>query len=117
MVPMKMNELWRLRNRTSATVGFCVLAGIVTAGLGYATTVYAQHRMHGQQVKEDQNHPWMNASLSADERAAMVLKELTLDEKIDLLHGMGMPGCRGKCSTPNRSWGTVARDLFLECLG
>jgi beta-glucosidase len=35
---------------------------------------------------------WMNKSLSADERASLVLKELTLDEKIDLLHGQGMPG-------------------------
>ncbi len=35
---------------------------------------------------------WMNTTLSADERADLVLKELTLDEKIDLLHGQGMPG-------------------------
>jgi beta-glucosidase len=35
--------------------------------------------------------PWMNTQLSPDERAALVLKELTLDEKIALLHGVGMP--------------------------
>ena len=35
---------------------------------------------------------WMNKTLSADERADLVLKELTLDEKIELLHGQGMPG-------------------------
>jgi len=34
--------------------------------------------------------PWMNKSLSPDERAEMVLKQMTLDEKIDLLHGNGM---------------------------
>jgi beta-glucosidase len=34
--------------------------------------------------------PWMDTSLSPDQRADMVLKELTLDEKIDLLHGNGM---------------------------
>jgi beta-glucosidase len=34
----------------------------------------------------------MNASLSPDERAALVLKEMTLDEKIQLMHGQGMPG-------------------------
>ena len=89
---MKMNELWRLRGRASATIGFYVLAGIVAVSLAYAITVYAQHRMPGQPIKEDRNHPWMNASLSPDERADMVLKEMTLDEKIDLLHGMGMPG-------------------------
>jgi beta-glucosidase len=36
--------------------------------------------------------PWMNANLSPDDRAAMVLKEMTLDEKITLLHGTGMKG-------------------------
>jgi beta-glucosidase len=35
--------------------------------------------------------PWMNAKLSPDERADLVLKEMTLDEKIALLHGVGMP--------------------------
>ncbi|HEX3435139.1 MAG TPA: glycoside hydrolase family 3 C-terminal domain-containing protein [Pseudacidobacterium sp.] len=37
------------------------------------------------------DRPWMNKSLSPDERADLVLKQLTLDEKIDLLHGNGMP--------------------------
>ncbi len=36
--------------------------------------------------------PWMNASLSPDERASMVVKEMTLDEKISMLHGTGMAG-------------------------
>jgi beta-glucosidase len=35
--------------------------------------------------------PWMNASLSPDERADLVLKEMTPDEKIAMLHGVGMP--------------------------
>src|ERR1700685_1299786 len=35
---------------------------------------------------------WMNRSLSPDERASMVLKEMTLDEKISMLHGTGMVG-------------------------
>jgi beta-glucosidase len=34
--------------------------------------------------------PWMNRSLSPDDRAALVVKEMTLDEKISLLHGTGM---------------------------
>src|SRR5664279_3248276 len=34
-------------------------------------------------------HPWMNQSLPPDERADMVLKEMTLDEKIQLVHGTG----------------------------
>jgi beta-glucosidase len=35
--------------------------------------------------------PWMNTSLSPDERADLVIKEMTLDEKIATLHGVGMP--------------------------
>jgi len=35
--------------------------------------------------------PWSNTTLSPDERADLVLKELSLDEKIALLHGVGMP--------------------------
>ena len=34
--------------------------------------------------------PWMNPNLSPDDRAEMVLKQLTLDEKIALVHGNGM---------------------------
>jgi beta-glucosidase len=39
-----------------------------------------------------QSHAWSNTSLPPDERAAMVVKEMTLDEKITLLHGTGMKG-------------------------
>ena len=35
--------------------------------------------------------PWMNTSLSPDERASLVGTELTLDEKILLIHGQGWP--------------------------
>jgi beta-glucosidase len=35
--------------------------------------------------------PWLNPSLSSDERADLVMKEMTLDEKVGLLHGIGMP--------------------------
>jgi beta-glucosidase len=35
--------------------------------------------------------PWDNKSLSPDERADLVIKQMTLDEKIAVLHGVGMP--------------------------
>jgi len=38
------------------------------------------------------NHPWANTSLSPDERASMVVKEMTIDEKVQMLHGTGMAG-------------------------
>jgi len=53
---------------------------------------FAQHRLHNAEEEKIKSYPWMNPSLSPDERADMVLKELTLDEKIDLVHGNGMPG-------------------------
>src|SRR3984893_7496865 len=36
--------------------------------------------------------PWMDPSLAADDRASMVIKQMTLDEKISLVHGTGMRG-------------------------
>lgn len=42
--------------------------------------------------KTNPTHPWMNSSLSPDERASMVVKQMTLDEKIQMLHGTGMVG-------------------------
>ena len=47
------------------------------------------------------DRPWMNTSLSPDQRADMVLKQMTLDEKIELLHGNGMSGWPGK---PRPNW-------------
>ena len=37
-------------------------------------------------------HPWSNSSLDPDERASMVVKEMTLNEKISMLHGTGIDG-------------------------
>ena len=36
-----------------------------------------------------EHHPWDDRSLSPDQRADMVVKEMTLDEKIRLVHGVG----------------------------
>ncbi len=67
----------------------------LTLGAACSTSLSAQHRRHNeaaQQQNQLQDQPWMNPGLSPDERADMILKQLTLDEKIDLLHGNGMPG-------------------------
>src|SRR6202166_2819948 len=39
---------------------------------------------------QNNDRPWMNPSLSPEQRADLVLKQLTLDEKLALLHGNGM---------------------------
>jgi beta-glucosidase len=43
-----------------------------------------------QLAAQDSERPWMNPNLAPEERAEMVLKQLTLDEKLALLHGNGM---------------------------
>ena len=58
---------------------------IVTLAIGLRPSVHAADN-------PAPDRPWMNASLSPDDRAAMVVKEMTLDEKIGLVHGEGMPG-------------------------
>jgi beta-glucosidase len=54
----------------AATIGLTATAGLVTG--------------------QNANQPWMNSSLSPEERAGLVLQQMTLDEKIALLHGNGM---------------------------
>lgn len=49
------------------------------------------------------NFPWMNKSLSPDERADLVLKQMTLEEKIQLVHGAGWGVLRPGAPVPPRS--------------
>ena len=67
-----------MNNRFCSRLAFVVLLSIFLAIVAFGQTNHSQ------------NFPWMNKSLSPDERADMVLKQMTLDEKIDLLHGNGM---------------------------
>jgi beta-glucosidase len=55
-------------------------------------TLFAAAVPVSAQSNQKRSQPWMNPSVSADERADLVLKEMTLDEKISLLHGTGMMG-------------------------
>jgi len=40
-------------------------------------------------MSQPKHYPWSDAKLSPDERADLVIKEMTLDEKIQMLHGLG----------------------------
>ncbi|HEX4156800.1 MAG TPA: glycoside hydrolase family 3 C-terminal domain-containing protein [Acidobacteriaceae bacterium] len=61
--------------------------GMVVAGcaLGLITV-----SLFAQGAKKVGDRPWMNQKLSPEQRAELVLPQLTLDEKIALLHGEGM---------------------------
>ena len=61
---------------------------LAVAMIGFSLPVLAQTAAKQKPVKGR----WMDSSLSPDERASLVLKEMTLDEKIALLHGTGMEG-------------------------
>src|ERR1700686_2372459 len=59
----------------------------------FALTLFlsiALSQLLGQSSGKD--HPWSNSNLSPDERASLVVQQITLDEKISLLHGTGMEG-------------------------
>lgn len=67
---------------------YCLPAVALSLFLMLAPLVAQLHPTEGPK----QTRPWMDRSLSPDERADLVLKEMTLDEKIGLVHGNGMPG-------------------------
>jgi beta-glucosidase len=68
-----------MQNRKFGFYLFCTV--IAALGTIIAASVAAAQVADG---------PWMNPKLSPEERADMVLKQLTLDEKLALLHGNGM---------------------------
>jgi beta-glucosidase len=61
----------------------CSIALLIALTVG--STAAAQIPGTGQ----SKHFPWSDQSLSPDVRADMVIKEMTLDEKIQLLHGLG----------------------------
>jgi beta-glucosidase len=56
------------------------------------STIVATISLSAAFAQSGEKHPWSNSALSPDERASMVVKEMTLDEKINMLHGTGMRG-------------------------
>jgi beta-glucosidase len=63
------------------------------------------------------HHPWDNKSLSPDERADLVIKEMTLDEKIQLVHGTGWGALREGAPVPPRSNLGASYVLGIDRLG
>jgi beta-glucosidase len=60
---------------------------------------------------------WMNKSLSPDERADLVMKEMTLDEKMNFVHGTGWNGLRAGAEIPKGSLGGAGYVVGVERLG
>ncbi len=68
------------------TMYLCSIAALAVAA------VAAQAQRRPQPEPAWAHAAWMNQSLSADERADLVLKQMTLEEKIGMIHGEGMAG-------------------------
>ena len=63
------------------------------------------------------HHPWDDKSLSPDQRADMVIKEMTLDEKLQLVHGTGWGALREGDPIPPRSNLGASYVLGIDRLG
>jgi beta-glucosidase len=102
MATSKMNK--RRRSRFTLAAAIALLAACFP--------LFWRHILSAQTGGQSATHPWSNATLSPDVRADMVLKEMTLDEKIDLLHGNGMLGWPGP-PRPNAHLGNGGAGFVL----
>jgi beta-glucosidase len=82
MATVNMKKLRRGALASSAAIVF----------LAVASAVLEQYPLRALADDQPADRPWMDKTLSPDRRADLVLKELTLDEKIGFVHGNGMPG-------------------------
>ena len=78
----------------------CAAAALLALGFaGFTPSASAQ--------SAPANRPWMNKSLSPDERADLVIKEMTLDEKMNFVHGTGWNGLQEHAEIPKGSLGNA----------
>jgi beta-glucosidase len=68
-----------MQNRSFAT--FLVFSLLPVIGITFGTNAL---------TAQSPDRPWMNSQLSPEERAEMVLQQMTLEEKLALVHGNGM---------------------------
>ncbi|MDP9089979.1 MAG: glycoside hydrolase family 3 C-terminal domain-containing protein [Pseudomonadota bacterium] len=61
--------------------------------------------------------PWMNASLDPDQRADLVIEQMTLDEKIQLVHGIGWGPLQAGAPVPPDNNGGAGEILGIPRLG
>ncbi len=74
---------WMIAHSTIRTFALVALSGL---------TISATAQRRPQPPPAWAHAAWMDKSLNPDQRADLVLKEMTLEEKIGMLHGEGMAG-------------------------
>jgi beta-glucosidase len=83
-----------------------VLAAVVGAGAAQAQTIPPQTIP-----------PWMNPRLSPDRRADLIVKQMTLDEEVSLVHGpLGIPGFAPKDALGSAGYVTGVPRLGVPAL-
>jgi beta-glucosidase len=96
-----MNKLWNIR---------CVLVAVATLCLIFGA--FSDHA-----VATSGGRPWMDRSLSADRRAELVVDQMTLDEKLQMVHGTGWGVLRDGSYVPVKSNRGVGYVPGIERLG
>ena len=79
--------------------------GITSTSLLAVTTLAlaCMQTAHAQTAPDISKMPWMNKALTPDERANMVISQMTLDEKIQMVHGDGWGVLKQGAPLPSRS--------------
>jgi len=100
-----------VREGASARVGRCVFLVLFSACAMQAQTpeISASHA--------NDSRPWMNRELSPDERAMLVVKQMTLDEKLQMVHGIGWGPLRPGSPVPPGNNGGAGEVLGIARLG
>jgi beta-glucosidase len=77
------------------------------------------HEVHaaGAGDPAPESRPWMNTSLGPDQRADLVIAALSLDEKIQLVHGIGWGPLREGAPVPPDNNGGAGEILGIPRLG
>jgi beta-glucosidase len=78
-----------------------LFAGVALCAFALAAS--AQSSVPSQTAVQKQ--PWMNTSLSPDQRADLVIEKMTPDEKLNFVHGTGWNGLRKNAEIPKGSLG------------
>ena len=83
--------------RTTLILRFLSAAFVCTAALATGAAAHAQ--------TAPSDRPWMDKSLPPDQRADLAIKAMTMDEKMNFVHGTGWNGLRPDAEIPKGSLG------------
>jgi beta-glucosidase len=89
----------------------------LSAAVGLAVVLIASGAGLSQEATAQSAQSWMNASLSPDVRADLVIEQLTLDEKIQLVHGIGWGPLKPGNAIPPDDNGGAGEVLGIPRLG